>query len=268
DLNANRGPNALAADIAPRACAIVAVGLRIYARRIGGSRLLWDDWLILVVAILFIPAIAVESVMVDLGLGRHIQWVAQNKPSGLPLYAKLAYFDQLIYAPLIAPIKCSILYLYLRIFGLHQSMRWACLVQIALVIVWGLVTFFLFVFQCRPVQMAWNHIRPEHACFIYAPLFIGTNTVNVIMDFGILVTPLPSIWQLNLAPAKKAWVSSILMLGACGTIFSASRLGVLSQLNFIDVTWDHADALIWSTVETSVGVFCACIPVMGPLLPH
>ena len=52
------------------------------------------------------------------------------------------------------------------------------------------------------------------------------------------------------------------------SIFSATRLGVLSQLNFIDVTWDHADALIWSTLETAVGVICACIPVLGPLLPR
>ena len=35
----------------------------------------------------------------------------------------------------------------------------------------------------------------------------------------------------------------------------------------MDPTWDNATALIWSTVETDVGVFCACITVMAPLLP-
>jgi len=152
--------------------------------------------------------------MTQLGLGRHIQWVLTHKPEGLPLYAKLAYADQLVYAPLIAPIKVSILYLYLRIFGVKPRMRWACIIQIVLVIIWGLVTLFLFVFQCKPVSVAWSPTRAGGECFEYRPLFIGTNTANVVMDFAILVTPLPSIWGLNLAPAKKLWVSAVLGLGA------------------------------------------------------
>ncbi|KAF2661266.1 hypothetical protein K491DRAFT_753910 [Lophiostoma macrostomum CBS 122681] len=175
---------------------------------------------------------------------------------------------QLIYSPMVSPIKCSILYLYIRLFGSRPSVRWACYAQIVLVIVWGLVTFFLFVFQCTPIEVAWSVDRAEGTCFQYAPLFIGTNTVNVVMDFGLLVTPIPSIWQLKMAPTKKAWVTGILMFGACESIFSATRLGVLSQLSFIDVTWDHADALIWSTLETAVGVICACVPVLRPLLPR
>ena len=51
EFTRNRGPHALAADIVPRACAIIVVGLRFYARRLGGSKLLWDDWLILFVAV-------------------------------------------------------------------------------------------------------------------------------------------------------------------------------------------------------------------------
>lgn len=50
-------------------------------------------------------------------------------------------------------------------------------------------------------------------------------------------------------------------------IFSTIRLAKLSRLSFLDPTWDHAAALVWSTVESDVGALCACIPVMGPLLP-
>jgi hypothetical protein len=157
---------------------------------------------------------AVEGKMVDLGLGHHLQWVLANKPGGLALYAKLAYFDQIIYSPLVAPIKCSILYLYIRLFGSRPSMRWACYTQIVLVVIWALVTLFLFLFQCKPIEVAWSATRTGGTCFQYAPLFIGTNTVNVVMDFGILVTPLPSIWSLKMKPAKKAWVTAILMFGA------------------------------------------------------
>ena len=46
------------------------------------------------------------------------------------------------------------------------------------------------------------------------------------------------------------------------------RLIKLSTLSFVDYTWDAASALVWSTVEADVGVLCANIPVMGPLLPR
>ena len=50
-------------------------------------------------------------------------------------------------------------------------------------------------------------------------------------------------------------------------MFSAARLAKVSVLTFEDPTWDDKTALIWSTVETAVGVLCACIPVMTPLVP-
>lgn len=33
------------------------------------------------------------------------------------------------------------------------------------------------------------------------------------------------------------------------------------------MTWDYFSPIIWSTVEQSVGILCACLPVLGPLLP-
>ena len=52
------------------------------------------------------------------------------------------------------------------------------------------------------------------------------------------------------------------------SIFSLIRVVKLSALTFSDPTWDDATALVWSTVEADVGVLCACIPIMAPLLPQ
>jgi hypothetical protein len=51
EFSRDRGINALAADVIPRAIAMIAVGLRFYARHVGGSKYSWDDWLILSVAV-------------------------------------------------------------------------------------------------------------------------------------------------------------------------------------------------------------------------
>lgn len=52
------------------------------------------------------------------------------------------------------------------------------------------------------------------------------------------------------------------------SIFSILRVVKLSALSFIDATWDNGAAVIWSDVEADVGVLCACIPVLGSLLPQ
>ena len=51
NLNQDAGPGALVADLVTRILAIIAVGLRFIARRRGGSKYWWDDWLILVAAV-------------------------------------------------------------------------------------------------------------------------------------------------------------------------------------------------------------------------
>ena len=35
-----------------------------------------------------------------------------------------------------------------------------------------------------------------------------------------------------------------------------------------DVTWVYTDSLLWSAVEMSIAITCACIPAMAPLLKN
>jgi hypothetical protein len=51
------------------------------------------------------------------------------------------------------------------------------------------------------------------------------------------------------------------------TAFSVVRLVKMTSLGVTDMTWDYTTPIIWSTVEPSVGLLCACVPVMGALLP-
>lgn len=51
------------------------------------------------------------------------------------------------------------------------------------------------------------------------------------------------------------------------TAFSIIRLIELTSLDVSDVTWNYLPPIVWSTVEICVGMVCACLPVMAPLLP-
>lgn len=59
------------------------------------------------------------------------------------------------------------------------------------------------------------------------------------------------------------------MLTLCSeTAFSIVRLVELTSLDVSDVTWNYLPPIIWSSVEICVGMICACLPVMAPLIPN
>jgi len=49
-------------------------------------------------------------------------------------------------------------------------------------------------------------------------------------------------------------------------VCSIIRVKVNSDLDLKDPTWGYTGSMIWSTIEGNVGVICACLPVLAPLL--
>ena len=85
--------------------------------------------------------------------------------------------------------------------------------MLALCLVWGVTTFFIFVFQCSPVSFAWSVSQTGGSCEDFGVLILGTNIPNVIIDFMILATPVTSIWKLSIPRHKKIFINIILCVG-------------------------------------------------------
>ena len=130
------------------------------------------------------------------------------------------YVDTLTYPLVITLVKCSILCLYIRVFGVREWFRRACQLLLGISIIWGLVTLFLFAFRCSPIADAWNPTR--EGCIDFDKLFLGTNIPNVIVDFLVLALPLQPIWSLQIPTVKKVILNAILALGVA--YVSVSRL--------------------------------------------
>lgn len=125
----------------------------------------------------------------------------------------MLYADEQLYAPNMTLIKLSILYLYVRLFGVRKNFKILCYVQMALVLVGAVVSEFLFLFQCAPIHAAWAVDRTGASCFQFSRLFLGVNIVNVTMDVWILCTPIYPIWKLKLSVRKRILVSSVMAVG-------------------------------------------------------
>lgn len=113
------------------------------------------------------------------------------------------------YSITVTCVKSSILCLYLRIFGVNRTFSSAVYCVMIRVIAWGISTLLSGLFSCTPQGVG---ILPGR-CINMSTWFLVTTVSNVIIDFGILVLPLPVIWGLQLSTLRKAGLTGIFLLG-------------------------------------------------------
>ncbi|KAJ5114638.1 hypothetical protein NUU61_000397 [Penicillium alfredii] len=166
-----------------------------------------------------------------------------------------------IYLPLISTIKCSILLLYRRLFG----MNWMIWANLFMSIGWGVGGVIAFSCACQPLSYFWTqYIDPKGGkCIINLfGYYIGTSSANVFTDLLILAMPMPIVWKLQMPRTQKIIVSGIFALG--GFII---RIYYMSKLKTdLDITWVMGYVYMWSTVEPAVGIICSCLPTLQPFL--
>ena len=180
-------------------------------------------------------------------------------------------------------VKLSILSFYHRIFTARKRIFKLSLIIVGTyVILVGVGSTIEFIVQCLPIPYFWvgraylaAAIPPPSPSLLRGwcmpqvlhlaiPLFAG-----LVSDITILILPALGLWNLQLAREKKFGVYFALSLGifACG--IEIVRIYYCFQTNNndgADITWTNAGSLIWSGVEPSVAVVCACIPASAPLL--
>ncbi|KAL8660248.1 MAG: hypothetical protein Q9202_006740 [Teloschistes flavicans] len=136
-------------------------------------------------------------------------------------------------------------------------------------VVLGIVSTFGAAFQCTPVKFLWDFTVPGGHCINFSAFARFTGVMNVVTDVLILSLPIPIVWSLHLERSKKIGVCALFLLGGFVCVTSIVRLYYLEAVDSghgVDPTWENVNAAIWSCVEPCIGIVCACLPVMGPLL--
>ncbi|USP75042.1 hypothetical protein yc1106_02316 [Curvularia clavata] len=240
-------------------CACVA--LRFYTRRIILRNVGSDDYTILVAQILNLGVSAGNYAMLTVGgAGRHV-FVVQDK---LGTFSKILLFAIEVYNAAQIAIKISLLLQYGKIFP-GRAMRLICKWGVVFLLIWGSAQQIFTPFICTFSNV--TNIRP--------PVCVGNNTLaalnavmNMVTDFLILIIPVQPVLQLQINALRKAYLLAILCIGLAVCIISAIRLHILIGPGFdwSDVTWQMGTIAYFSTLETSMGIMCACIPTLRPLL--
>lgn len=100
------------------------------------------------------------------------------------------------------------------------------------------------------------------------PVYLGGSLPNVIIDFVLVGMPLPSVFRLNIPLGRRLILAGMFTLGFFICIVSIIRLTIVMSIRTDDrnVTYNLRDFMLWSTVEINIGLVCACLPSMRPLL--
>lgn len=180
--------------------------------------------------------------------------------------------------------KTSILVFYLRLSrNTEQVLRLASWAVLGIVNIAGAVLTLLNVFQCRPVEAAFNYYARNAQCIPLLTEFICSAPVNIITDLAILALPLPVLTGMRLPPRQKIILVVTFALGIFVTVVDVVRIYYLQQA-ITDISPDLSTdpestfggqtnfaynaslSLMWSSVEVNIGIACACVPTLKPLI--
>lgn len=109
-------------------------------------------------------------------------------------------------------LKVSIMLLFSRIF---ETPLWHRMTQAALIFFALKVIAFLFplIFQCNPLEAAWNPSVDGQCLSVAAMGFAGAG-FSITEDLIYLVLPIPTLWKLQLGKTKRIWLTVLFGIGS------------------------------------------------------
>ncbi|KAI1312138.1 hypothetical protein F5Y03DRAFT_265299 [Xylaria venustula] len=178
------------------------------------------------------------------------------------------YAIEILYNPILALVKTSILLFLQRLFGQRPGVRrfilWLNTANIGMMI----GVFFATVLQCVPINKTWE-TSLKGTCIDKRVLFTVSASFNILTDMLMLALPLRIFINLKIPRRTKIALMFVFLLGFLTTITSIARLVLLVQGLFMLKTTFSADAsigFVTSAIETNLALITASAPALRPLL--
>ncbi|KAH7419389.1 hypothetical protein BKA64DRAFT_15732 [Cadophora sp. MPI-SDFR-AT-0126] len=244
------------------------IGGRIVARVLLDVGLGADDWMILAAAVAYFVDVGTSLGLVLNGFGQHTYWLSTEQVTN---GRKFFYVVELFYIISITLTKLALLLFFLRIFPDHRlrQLIWICglfvfLSNFSILMALG--------FQCMPLHAYWTNwmykVPPIQCINSYGALEAAA-VFSIVQSVMILIVPIPTVWKLKLAWKKKANLMIMFSVGFVALVCSFMRLPSLVRLDqSSDLSYDQAPVVVYSHLEQSVGIICACLPACRSLLEY
>ncbi|WAO95898.1 Hypothetical protein NCS54_01354500 [Fusarium falciforme] len=231
----------------------IFVTIRFFVRSVLLRSLDWDDALVLLswcLMMVFLSTVIAKPAWDPMSL-------RYRRTTSLRVVISLAYVWGFV------TVKMSFAVLYLRLLPgtIYRRLNQVLLV---LLLAQGLEESLVVIFRCTPVDKAWKPSKKGH-CLDLRSFYYTSFGIKLVTDIVLFAQPIPMVWRMQLSRTKRIGVVLMLSLGLFVCVISIVRVTYISVLN-TDVTRAIVSSLLWSEVEVSALVLCACIPSLRPFL--
>ncbi|KAL6360449.1 hypothetical protein LRP88_06155 [Fusarium phalaenopsidis] len=226
--------------------------LRIYGR-FSTKQYSWDDLLITMAMALSIAETICSYYSMRLNyIGIHKKDIPLTQD--FVLGQKWAFTIQILYNPILALVKTSVLLFLMRLGGQKREVR-LCIISLLVFNLFQMVAMFLAcVFQCTPVSYFWDRakeesIRPDGMCINQNAFYIATSSLTILTDVLVLILPFWIFLGLKLPLKVRAAIIGVFVLGGC----------YHHEYPPYDIRFTY------SAVETNLAIITASAPALRPL---
>lgn len=275
----------LAVTISMTVLCTVFVFFRMLSRAAIVKKIIWDDYFMLLAWTITVGlAFSICYGTVN-GLGRHEIDVPDSWNSTL---RKCNYAFSILYQPALMATKTSILAFYLTFSTANKIFQWACFATLFLVNAGGFALTMVTVFQCNPISAVFQSVTPPGAkCTDILTIYLSSIPLNITTDLAILFLPMPILTKMRLPKKQKIILVVTFSFGIFAAIVDVVRVSYLqsaaeTRLEEIQQVASSASSLrnaestdssyylafsfMWSAIEVTVGMMCACVPGLKPLV--
>ncbi|KAL7777830.1 hypothetical protein CFE70_004501 [Pyrenophora teres f. teres 0-1] len=230
---------------------VSCVALRVYTRGVIVRNMGPEDWTMIAAAVftvVFLVEIVAGAKELKLGFS-----AMSMTPAQMVNNIKLVLAIVVTYKMIMTLIKISILLIYLRL---------------ALLAVYQVIVIIVVFAQCTPLYKLWDFFNKVEGTCIDSNIFYHvTSLFHIIMDLWILVLPVKLIMSIPRPTREKVALYVIFGLGIVSLLASLLRLQSLRVFTLSnDPFYDSLPINTWSMVEVNIGILCASIPTLKPLV--
>ncbi|KAF4975770.1 hypothetical protein FZEAL_7486 [Fusarium zealandicum] len=175
---------------------------------------------------------------------------------------------QVLYNPILALVKSSVLVFLLRLGGHRRSIRWSIYALNTFNIALGTAIFFTVLFQTIPINAFWNaSVTKKHQ--IDGPMFyISTAVITIVTDFLVLLIPFWVFLGLKMRLAAKLGLILVFLMGGVVTVVAIIRVHELRKKFYhLGKGYDSRNTLgdTLSSIEINLAIMACCGPALRPL---
>ncbi|PGH27249.1 hypothetical protein AJ80_00959 [Polytolypa hystricis UAMH7299] len=220
--------------------------------------------------------------------GYRIEDAPKLSPDEVSRYQSFNLANQLLYNPILAFVRASVVVFILRLKGLPRHIKLSLYTLFIVNLALAIAIFFTDLLQCMPLHYTYDYLKMDKAaqqaagadangmkdgklikgghCINTFAFFIASGAMSIVLDVWVILIPTRLVWGLNMPRRQKVIVVFILGMGGVSMALGIVRLVVLSR------RWAnlpkpdrHEVNFTLSNIEVNISIWASALPALKAL---